>query len=84
MKRSTLLAGIAILLIRALPANAQPVSLGKGWLLGTAGAVTTAPEEVLAGHASIKGALAGGNGPFFLHTDPSHVHFAPNQTYTIR
>ena len=83
-KKSVLVAAQAFLLLVVCPAYAQIAALGKGWLLDSAGSITSASGEVISGKNSIKGSYQGSN-PFtpFLSSDPTFVQFAPNQTYTI-
>ncbi len=78
------LAVFASLLLSAAPARAQVASLGKGWLLDVAGSITSAPDEVISGRNSIKGAYSGTNiNNAVLFTDPGFIQLAPNQTYTV-
>src|SRR5262249_53045971 len=74
----------AALFVLGMPwtAHAQPriASLGKGWLLGRVGSITSAPGEVISGSNSIKGS---GSADTFLFTDPAIIKFAANQTYTM-
>src|SRR5262245_57870635 len=75
-----------VCVMTAAPAHAQVASLGKGWLLGPTGSVTSAPGEIISGRNSIKGSGDGSSGSLFqslLVTDPSVVQFTPNQSYTI-
>jgi hypothetical protein len=75
---------VAVLLLMGMPwsAHAQPriASLGKGWLLGALGSVTSAPGEVISGNNSIKGS---GSSQMLLLTDPAVIKFAPSQSYTM-
>ncbi len=82
--RSFALGGI--LLLAAWPAHAQVSSLGKGWLLDSAGSITSTPAEVISGRNSIKGSYSGPDSEFvkpFLNTNPTFIQFTPNETYTI-
>ena len=77
-----------LVLLAAFPAHAQPrvASLGKGWLLDVAGSITSTPGEVISGNNSIKGSNAGPDlqaAKVYLNTNPSFIHFSPNQMYTI-
>jgi uncharacterized protein (TIGR03437 family) len=68
------------------PACAQVATLGKGWLLDSAGSITSAPSEVISGKNSIKGSFSGpdtGIYQSFLWTNPTFIPFPPNATYTI-
>ena len=68
----------------AWPAYAQVSSLGKGWLLDSAGSITSASGEVISGRNSIKASgTSQGASLFFLQTDPTFVRFLPNQSYTM-
>src|SRR5207253_1094727 len=79
--------GVAgLLLFAGTSAHTQIASLGKGWLLDTAGSVTSAPGEVITGRNSVKASWTSGDpgiAQVFLATDPNFVRFAPNQTYTM-
>jgi hypothetical protein len=69
-----------------LTAHAEVATLGKGWLLDSAGSITSAAGEVISGRNSIKGSYTGadsGHVQFFLNTVPAFIPFTPNQTYTI-
>lgn len=82
MSKSIVIAGVLSLAMHAAPA--QVAALGKGWLLDTAGAITSAPAEVITGKGSIKGAYFGTSSfTPFLSSDPLRVRFLPNQTYTV-
>lgn len=65
--------------------QAQVATTGKGWLLDSAGSITSVPSEVISGSSSIKGEYFGTSpyGANFLFSDPLFVRFAPNQTYTV-
>src|SRR4051812_736709 len=74
----------ALLLLAAVSAHAQVSVLGKGFLLDSAGSLTSAPAEVIAGKNSITGSYSGPNAfTSFLYTDPTFIHLTANQTYTI-
>src|SRR3981081_1893895 len=74
----------ALLLLAAFPAHAQVSVLGRGFLLDSAGSLPSTPAEVISGKNSIKGSYSGSNSfTTFLVTDPTFIHFAPNQSYTI-
>ena len=75
-----------LLLLAVCPAYAQIATLGRGWLLDSAGSITSVPSEVISGKNSVKGSLSGpdsGMVHFFLRTDRTFIQFAPNQTFTI-
>ena len=73
-----------LFLLAAWPAHAQVAVLGRGWLLDSAGSITSTQAEVIAGRNSIKGSYFGSDSfTPFLDTDPTFIQFAPNQTYTI-
>jgi len=61
-------------------AEAQVASLGKGWLLGPIGSITSASAEVVSGRSSIKGS---GDAQSFLISDPHAIPFTPEQSYTL-
>src|SRR5579872_5411398 len=85
-KKSLSLAAKAFLLLTVCPAYAQIAVLGKGWLLDSAGSITSAPSEVISGKNSIKGSFSGTDSGFahsFLWTNPNFIQFVPNATYTI-
>lgn len=70
--------------IVASPASAQVAALGKGWLLDSAGSVTSASAEVIAGRSSVKASgTSSGTSLVFLQTDPAFVRFLPSQSYTM-
>jgi hypothetical protein len=75
---------IGNLILCAIPAYAQVATVGKGWLLVSAGSVTSVPSEVISGGHSIRGSYSGSN-PYtpFLYSDPTFIRFVPNGTYTI-
>jgi hypothetical protein len=80
------LVAAALVLFAPLSARAQVSALGKGWLLGSVGSLTSAPGEVISGSNSIKGSYSGpddGFGRAFLYSDPTFIQFPPNQTFTI-
>jgi len=86
LKKALSFAAKGFLLLAVCPACAQIAVLGKGWLLDSAGSITSAPSEVISGKNSIKGSLSGpdtGISQGFLWTNPTFIQFAPNQTYTI-
>jgi hypothetical protein len=58
--------------------------LGKGFVLDSAGTLTTTLGEVIAGQGSVKGAYAG-TGAFtsYLHSDPSVFPLVPGRTYKV-
>jgi uncharacterized protein (TIGR03437 family) len=85
-KSRTSFALSGLLLLAASPAHAQVAVLGEGWLLDSAGSITSTPAEVISGKNSIKGAFSGpdsGLAHSFLWTNPTLIPFAPNATYTI-
>src|SRR5262245_1032377 len=49
MKGISLGVGVLSVLFLASTANAQVASLGKGWILGGSGSITSAPGEVISG-----------------------------------
>ena len=71
---------IGLVLITVAPARAQVSVLGKGWLLDSAGSLTSAPGEIISGNSSIRGS---GSSQFFLYTDPTIVPFAASHSYTM-
>src|SRR5262245_34676209 len=86
MDRRPFRIAVLFLLVAARLAHGQAASLGKGWLLDSAGRITSVPAEVVSGGNSIKGSSSDPNpsqARWFLETDPGYVRFAPNQTYTI-
>ncbi len=85
-KKWVYFAAKGFLLLALNPAYAQIAVLGKGWLLDSAGSITSAPSEVISGKNSIKGSFTGSDSGIsqpFLWTNPTFIQFAPNQTYTI-
>ncbi len=85
-KKSVSLVAKGLLLLAVCPAYAQIAVLGKGWLLDSAGSITSALSEVISGKNSIKGSFSGpdsGMVHFFLWTNPTFIQFQPNKTYTI-
>jgi hypothetical protein len=83
--RVSLVAGVLVL-FAPLSARAQASVLGKGWLLDSAGSLTSAPAEAIAGNRSIKGSSSGpddGMAKPFLNTDPTFIRFTPFEKYTI-
>src|SRR4051812_14177722 len=68
---------VAILILAARPAHADVGSLGKGWRQPSGVTITAAPGEVISGKYSIKVIQS------VFNTDPTIIHFAPGQTYTI-
>src|SRR5947208_10557210 len=74
---------ICLFVLIASRANAQVASLGKGWLLGPLGSISTASGEVISGRSSIKGIKGSTADAQFLISDPNAVPLAPNQSYTI-
>jgi len=86
LKRTVSFAAKCFLLLVGCSAYAQIAALGKGWLLDSAGSITSVPSEVISGKNSIKGSASGvdsGTYSSFLVTDPTFLQFAPNGTYTI-
>jgi uncharacterized protein (TIGR03437 family) len=76
----------ALLLFAVCPAHAQVAVLGKGWLLDSAGSITSTPSEVISGNNSIVGSFSGPDSGMvqpFLWTNPTLIQFVPNATYTI-
>jgi len=85
-KRSLSLAAMGFLFLAGCPAYAQVAALGKGWLLDSAGSITSAVNEVISGNNSVKGSFSGPDSGIyntFLVTDTTYIQFAPNGTYTI-
>jgi hypothetical protein len=72
-----------LLLLAASPARAQVASLGKGWLLGSGGTITSTPDEVISGRNSIKGSNSNARIVSMLVSDTTVMRFEPGQTYTI-
>jgi hypothetical protein len=77
--------GLLGLLLSAGASHAQVASLGKGWLLDGGASITSAPGDVISGENSItaSGTGSAGQAHFILRTDPTFVHFAPSQSYTM-
>src|SRR5262245_52056978 len=75
---------LLLVLMAVQPAQAQVRSLGKGWHLDAAGALTSAPGEVISGRNSIRGDSSGAR-PYasLLFTDPNFVRFSPGERYTV-
>jgi len=83
-RRPVALGLACVFVLSAAPSHAQVVSLGKGWLLGAAGSVTSDPSEVIAGTNSVKGSYSDlGTNTTFLVSAPTFIGFAPNQTVTM-
>ena len=66
-----------ILILAARPAHAQTGFLGKGWKQGPGVTITSSSGEVISGKYSVKVVLG------IISTEPTIIHFAPGQTYTI-
>lgn len=59
-------------------------TLGPGFVLDTAGTITSDPSEVISGKQSIKGAYFGsGTYTSYLHTDPALIPLTPNHAYRV-
>ena len=76
------------LLLSAGASHAQVAALGKGWLLNGGAIVTSATGRCDLRRAIPSGPRGspppGGQVTPILQTDPTFVHFLPNQSYTIR
>jgi hypothetical protein len=63
---------------------AQVLMLGKGFVLGPAGGITSDPAVVISGKRSISGSYFGSQTyTSFLQTDSSVIKLLPNQSYTV-
>jgi hypothetical protein len=78
--------GLTVFVILLLPvcARAQVATLGRGFLLGPIGSVSSAAGEVISGASSIKGAYSGGDSSakMLLSSNPNIIRLTPNQTFT--
>ena len=59
-------------------------TLGAGFVLDTAGTLTSDPSEVISGSYSIKGSYVGSSSyTSYLHTDPAIIPLTPNHAYRV-
>lgn len=82
---STLLSLLCIFNATSQASGATAVgSVGKCFLLQTAGSLTSDSTEVISGQRSIKGSYSGTQPvTSFLVTDSTTLNFSPSQTYTV-
>jgi hypothetical protein len=70
--------------LAAQPAEAESPRLGPGFVLESAGSLSSAPPELISGLRSVKGSYSGsGSYNAYLRTDPAFIPLEPGRSYRV-